>query len=144
MHDKTNNIITPEELNTILLHFLEKSKESNLNAYDFFINQKKQEENEKKNITGKNKIVIEKHHIIPKFDGGTDDPANIILLTTKEHVIAHWLRWKVLEKNGDYCAFLFRVGNTEQAIALQREQIIKARERDRIEKKSFFDPEFQK
>jgi len=55
---------------------------------------------------------IEKHHIIPRFDGGTDDPSNLVLVFIKEHVIAHWLRWKVLKKPQDYSAFLFRIGDT--------------------------------
>lgn len=33
----------------------------------------------------------EKHHIIPKSKGGTDDPSNIVYLTYREHIIAHWL-----------------------------------------------------
>lgn len=48
MQEKTNFIITSEELNRILMDLLEKSKDSNFNAYDYFINKKKHEENEKK------------------------------------------------------------------------------------------------
>lgn len=36
-------------------------------------------------------VYYEKHHIIPKSFGGTDKPANLILLTAKEHYIAHLL-----------------------------------------------------
>jgi hypothetical protein len=32
---------------------------------------------------------MHKHHIIPKHMGGTDDPDNIIVLSVKEHAIAH-------------------------------------------------------
>ena len=56
------------------------------------------EEKNKKDDTGKVLIGIEKHHILPRFDGGTDDPSNLVLVSIKEHVIAHWLRWRVLEK----------------------------------------------
>lgn len=34
---------------------------------------------------------MEKHHIIPRHMGGTDDESNIILLTVAEHVQAHFL-----------------------------------------------------
>lgn len=49
-----------------------------------------------------------KHHIIPRHAGGTDDPSNIVELTTEEHAEAHrklyeehgrWqdkIAWKVL------------------------------------------------
>ena len=37
----------------------------------------------------------EAHHIIPKCMGGTDDPSNIVLLTAKEHFVAHRLLIRV-------------------------------------------------
>lgn len=37
----------------------------------------------------------EKHHIIPKAHGGTNDPENIVALTAREHFLAHWLLVKV-------------------------------------------------
>jgi hypothetical protein len=61
-----------------------------------------------KNRKSVNWFFIEKHHILPRFDGGTDDPSNLVLVSIKEHVIAHWLRWRSLEKPQDYAAFLFR------------------------------------
>lgn len=33
----------------------------------------------------------EKHHILPKCIGGSDDQDNLIYLTAREHYIAHWL-----------------------------------------------------
>lgn len=46
-----------------------------------------------------------KHHIIPKHDGGTDDPENIIYLSIEDHAEAHR---ELYEKNGkieDYLAW---------------------------------------
>jgi hypothetical protein len=37
----------------------------------------------------------EKHHIIPKSLGGNDDKSNIVILTAKEHYIAHLLLTKI-------------------------------------------------
>ena len=34
-------------------------------------------------------IYTHKHHIIPKHAGGTDDPSNLIELTTEQHAEAH-------------------------------------------------------
>jgi hypothetical protein len=33
----------------------------------------------------------ERHHIIPKWMGGNDDDSNLVLLTAREHYIAHYL-----------------------------------------------------
>lgn len=40
-------------------------------------------------------IYFETHHIIPRCIGGTDVNENLILLTGKEHYIAHLLLWKI-------------------------------------------------
>jgi hypothetical protein len=36
----------------------------------------------------------EKHHIIPRSMGGGDELSNIIVLTLRQHYIAHWMLWK--------------------------------------------------
>jgi len=41
----------------------------------------------------------EKHHIIPKCLGGSDRHNNLILLTGREHFIAHMLLWKAYPEN---------------------------------------------
>lgn len=45
---------------------------------------------------GKNRMLegdvyVEKHHIIPKSEGGADTEDNLISLTAREHFVAHWL-----------------------------------------------------
>ena len=37
----------------------------------------------------------ERHHIIMKSMGGTDDELNLVYLTAKEHFLAHWLLWRI-------------------------------------------------
>jgi hypothetical protein len=37
----------------------------------------------------------ERHHIIPKSLGGTDDAENIVSLTAREHFLCHWLLVKM-------------------------------------------------
>jgi len=37
----------------------------------------------------------EKHHIVMKSMGGTNDPSNMINLTAREHFLAHWLLWRI-------------------------------------------------
>jgi hypothetical protein len=36
----------------------------------------------------------EKHHIVPKSEGGSDIRENTVLLTAREHFIAHWLLYR--------------------------------------------------
>ena len=42
----------------------------------------------------RNRVIdgyVERHHIIPRSLGGTDDPSNIVALTAREHLVAHML-----------------------------------------------------
>lgn len=41
----------------------------------------------------------EKHHIIPRCLGGTDDPENLVRLSAREHFIAHVLLVKIYPEN---------------------------------------------
>lgn len=41
----------------------------------------------------------EKHHIIPKSLGGTDDPNNLVELSAREHFICHLLLTKIYEND---------------------------------------------
>lgn len=50
--------------------------------------------------TRKNRVLkegeyYEKHHILPKCLGGSNDEANLIVLTAREHYLAHWLLLKI-------------------------------------------------
>ena len=40
-------------------------------------------------------LHYDKHHILPKSMGGTDDSSNLVSLTDREHFIAHTLLWKI-------------------------------------------------
>ena len=44
---------------------------------------------------------FERHHIIPKSLGGTNDVDNLVNLTAREHFICHWLLTKMLPKSID-------------------------------------------
>lgn len=50
-------------------------------------------------LKGKNRdipknIYTEKHHIIPRSEGGTDEENNLVKLYPREHFIAHWLLYR--------------------------------------------------
>ena len=38
---------------------------------------------------------VERHHVIPRSLGGSDEPANLVNLTAREHFICHWLLVKI-------------------------------------------------
>lgn len=38
---------------------------------------------------------LHKHHIIPKHAGGSDEEDNFTYLSVREHIIAHFLLWKI-------------------------------------------------
>lgn len=65
------------------------------NAYHIICNRGKQ----------RNFSILEEtyhnHHIIPRHQGGTDDKDNIAYLTRKEHIIAHYLLWKIHRNAND-------------------------------------------
>lgn len=42
-----------------------------------------------------NNLYTEKHHIIPKSLGGTDNKSNICYLSGREHFLCHWLLTKM-------------------------------------------------
>ena len=43
----------------------------------------------------KDDCYCETHHIIPKSEGGSDEPDNLVNLTAREHYIAHLLLAKI-------------------------------------------------
>ena len=59
---------------------------SYIGRYEKFINSLKNQ-----NLTEK----FERHHIIPKSFGGSNDRDNLIKLTYRQHYIAHWMLWKI-------------------------------------------------
>lgn len=42
---------------------------------------------------------IEKHHVIPRVEGGINNFDNLVELTAKEHYICHWLLTKIYPEN---------------------------------------------
>jgi hypothetical protein len=56
-------------------------------------------------------VYFEGHHIIPKAKGGTGTSSralrhhNIVLLTAREHFLAHWLLWRIHRDRSSALAF---------------------------------------
>lgn len=50
-------------------------------------------------------IYYERHHIIPKCMGGLHNKDNLVLLTAREHVLAHWLLAEIYNHDSLWYAF---------------------------------------
>lgn len=59
--------------------------------YYHIVTRAKSQERNKLSKEHNNYVYYEKHHIIPKSLGGNDDTDNVVLLTAREHFIAHIL-----------------------------------------------------
>ena len=46
-----------------------------------------------------------RHHIIPRYQGGTDAPENLVLLHPIDHAIAHLVRFKMYGNPADGWAY---------------------------------------
>lgn len=62
--------------------------------YYKIIEKAKQEENNGNRYVG----YYEKHHILPRSLGGTNEKENLVKLTAREHFICHWLLVKMYNK----------------------------------------------
>lgn len=67
---------------------------------------KSEEDNRK--LNKKNGGYYERHHIIPRSLGGSNESTNLAYLTAREHFICHWLLVKIYPANSDaYNKMLF-------------------------------------
>lgn len=51
-----------------------------------------------------------KHHLKPRYIGGTDDPSNLVKCNTAMHMFFHWLRYKEYDKEADKLAYMGLAG----------------------------------
>jgi hypothetical protein len=61
----------------------------------------------------------EEHHIIPEHVGGSDEKENLVLLNFREHVLAHYILWRIYKRLGDKVMYLMRSGQKEEAQKLR-------------------------
>lgn len=109
------------------------AQKSSDDLYMYFINSKRVEVSE---IA----TSLEKHHIQPRFEGGSDGPDNLILLTPEDHMLAHFLRYLEYGKNQDASVVIFRCGYNEEARRVVQETALK---KMKEEKKGRWDPTAQ-
>lgn len=64
--------------------------------YDKIYNMLTENKQHRKKNSG---AYYERHHIVPRCMGGTNEKSNLVLLTCREHFLAHWLLVKMYPKN---------------------------------------------
>jgi hypothetical protein len=104
-----------------------------LDLYVSFLDSKKDEVYE-------SPVYLEKHHIIPRFQGGSEAVENLIYLTPEDHTLAHFFRYLEYGKNEDATAVVFRCGYNEQARRLRQKNTL---EKMKQEKKGRWDSRLQ-
>jgi hypothetical protein len=62
-------------------------------------------------VTNHTQMFIDTHHIIPRSEGGTDDPKNLVKLPRRLHQEVHYRRWLVGGSINDLYAFQILGGN---------------------------------
>jgi hypothetical protein len=100
----------------------------------------------------KNQILIEgqyyeKHHIIPRYLRGGNENSNLIYLTFREHILAHYILYRWKNNLEDKIAYKMMSGQTEEGRILKQQLAVKkANESNRNEilKELYKDKEFVK
>ncbi len=74
---------------------------------------------------------IEKHHIIPKCIGGSDDEDNIVELTAREHFLCHMLLCEIYPKEYKlkHALFLMAIGKNK---VIENHYVISSRVYERL------------
>jgi hypothetical protein len=86
-------------------------------------------------VTNHTQMFIDTHHIIPKHEGGTDDPINLVKLPRKLHQEVHYRRWLVHKNISDLYAFQLLGGNLtdEELIKIYEDQVCRCkRDKDKL------------
>jgi len=85
--------------------------------------------------TKKENQYYELHHIVPKCNGGSNDVSNLVLLTYREHFVAHHLLWKIYRTSELALAFLkMRIRNNKQQTLAGPPPHISTREYESLKK----------
>jgi hypothetical protein len=68
-------------------------------------------------------LYLEKHHIIPRHNGGRDTDENLVVLLPEEHYLAHLIRFKAYNDRNDFLAIRFMVNgynNSERKLLIPK------------------------
>ena len=63
--------------------------------------------------------MTHKHHITPKYKGGTDDPSNLVEVTVTQHAMFHYCNWRLWGEKYDWLAWRGLTGE------ISKEELVK-------------------
>ncbi len=72
-------------------------------------------------------VYYEQHHIMPKCFDGMDTAENLVLLTGREHFVAHWLLTKMVGDNSDKGKMFFALGRMMHSHKSDKKNVISGR-----------------
>ena len=75
---------------------------------------------------------VERHHIIPKCMGGTNDKDNLVKLTAKEHFICHKLLCEIHPTNDKLKYALWSMSNQKNLLTQKRDYNVGSKEYERL------------
>lgn len=82
-------------------------------------------ERAKKKKRNKKSDYFEIHHIVPKSLGGSNRKENLVLLTAREHFLAHYMLWKIYNNTEMACAFWALCGRTKEHVSSRQYEKLK-------------------
>lgn len=83
---------------------------------------------------------LENHHILPRHNGGSDEPSNLIKLSVPHHAITHWLLWKEFNNQYDKIAFTLKISVNEERKSIASKLL---QEKYRQEDRLFYNSKYQ-
>jgi len=85
-------------------------------------------------------IVFERHHIVPRFHGGTNAPENLVQLTRSQHILVHLLRYLEFGQKNDFLAYVLRNSSKNVDLTTHGKRMAEYYKQNEL---YFFNPKFQ-
>lgn len=90
-------------------------------------------------------VRLEKHRILPGCAGGTYTSSNVVYISYREHILAHFYRYLSFHHKGDLLAYRFMSNQTQEARILKASYGDKVSyEKNKASRKRAFTAEWQK
>ena len=94
-------------------------------------------------MTCDNGPLRHKHHIIPRYKGGSDEPTNLVEVSITQHAMYHFCNYQLWGNAEDYVAWRGLSGQiSEQEFLVEKLKIFSQKGLEIIKKRREEDPEF--